>query len=206
MRSVKFPTLWGGVNISVDIKRKDRIVLTTIEIIHELGFQGLTTKEISRREQFSEGSLYKHFRSKDEIILAALDYCSKFDEDIKQTIVLKKLKSKESIRYLITRYAEYYEKYPAMTAILNSYEILRNEAGIAHKIVEIFEFDFDLMMNIIEEGIKNGEFKSDIDSNDFSDVILGFRIAITLRWRMRQYNFNLKDKLLATLNMVLKAY
>ncbi len=192
--------------MSLYIKRKERIILTTIEIINELGFQGLTTKEICRRQQFSEGSLYKHFKSKDEIILGVLDYYFKFDEDIKQTMVLKKLSSKESIKFFVTRLAEFYENYPAMTAIFNSYECLRNEIGVAHKIIEIFESRTELIKHLVEEGIKTGEFKSDINSENLSDSILGFCREITLKWRMREYNFKLKERLLSTIDMVLKVY
>jgi Transcriptional regulator len=46
------------------IKRKDRIILTCIEIISDLGFQGLSTKEITQRQNISDGTLYKHFKRK----------------------------------------------------------------------------------------------------------------------------------------------
>lgn len=196
----------GGDNMNRYIKRKDSIILTTIEIIDEMGFQNLTTKEICRRQEFVEGSLYKHFKSKDEIILGVLDYYIKFDEEIGQTIEMKKFSSKESILYYITCFAEYYENYPAMTAILNTCEVLRNEVGVAHKVVEIYNFRTKLMVNFIEEGIKTGQFNSNIDSENLSDIILGSFSAIILKWRMRQFNFNLKERLLSTLDMILKAY
>jgi len=186
--------------------RKERIILTTIEIIDELGFQGLTTKEICRRQEFSEGSLYKHFRSKNDIILGVLDYYSKWDNDVKQTIEMQKFSSRESIIYCVTRWAEYYEDYPAMTAIVNSYETLRNEAGVAQKAKEIFESRSGVILHLVEEGINNGEFWSDIDGMNLSNIIWGSCIATTLEWRMEQRSFKLKERLLSTLDVILKAY
>lgn len=188
------------------IKRKDRIIITAIEIINDMGFQGLTTKEICRRQEFTEGSLYRHFRSKNDIILAVLDYYSKFDKDIRETIETKGFSSKEGIKYFIEMLAEYYENYPDMTAILNTFETLRHEAGIAKKVVEIFEFRSESIIKIIEKGIQAGEFQSSIDYENLSDIILGFCSEISLKWRIRQYNFNLKERLLSTLDMVLKVY
>lgn len=168
------PALIGGAaNINIYLNRKDGIILSTIELIDELGFQGLTIKKICQRQEFSEGSLYKHFRSKDEIILGGWDYYSKFDEDIKQTIDANTFSSKESITYFIARLAEYYGNYPAMTAILNSYEIFRNEVGVSCKIIQMFEFRYRLVRTLIEEGIKAGELPSNIDSENLSDIILG---------------------------------
>lgn len=188
------------------IKRKDSIILTTIEIIDELGFQNLTTKEICKRQEFVEGSLYRHFKSKDEILIGVLNYYIKYDKEIKQTIEMKSFTSKEAIYYYITRFAEFYENYPAMTAILNSYEVLRNEEGVAHKITEIYEFHTMLMVNLIEQGIRSGQFLPTTDSESLSDIIIGTYSAITLRWRMQKFNFNLKERLLKTIDMILKAY
>ena len=188
------------------MRRKDRIILTTIEIIDQLGFQGLTTKEICRRQEFSEGSLYKHFRSKDEIILGVLDYYTKYDDEVKQTIEMQKFSSRESITYCVTRFADYFGSCPAMTAIVNSYETLRNQAGVAYKAKEIFESRTNIILHLVEEGIKNGEFRSDIDSASLSNIIWGSCIAITLEWRMKQHSFKLKERVLSTLDMILKAY
>jgi AcrR family transcriptional regulator len=187
------------------MKRKEKIILTTIEILDELGFQGLSTKEICKRQGVSEGTLYKHFRSKDEVIIGVLEYYSKFDADIKETIEIKNLTAKEGITYIITCFAEYYESYPAMTAILNSHEVFRHEAGVAHKIIEIFESRTNYITNLIEKGIKSGEIKSDVDSDSLSDIILGSCTAITLKWRMRNCSFPLKEKILTAHDHIMKS-
>lgn len=93
-----------------------------------------------------------------------------------------------------------------MTAIQSSYKVFRNEAGITHKVVEIFEVRTQLMVNFIEEGIKTGQFGVNIDSENLSDIILGTNSAIILKWRMRQYSFKLKERLVQTLDMILKEY
>ncbi len=188
------------------INRKESIILSAIDIIDNLGFQGLSIKEISVREGIAEGTLYKHFRSKDEVVLAVLDYYSKFDEDIKQTIELKELSCADSIRFFISRFAEYYQNYPEMTAIYNSFEVFRNEANLAAKISEIFEYRSAILINIVKEGVYSGEFNLNTDCENLSDIILGSCREITLKWRMRKYNFDLKERLLSTLDMILNAY
>ncbi len=195
--------IWGA-DVNLYIKRKEGIILTAIEIIDELGFQGLSTKEIAKRQKIAEGTLYKHFRSKDGIILAVLDYYTMFDVDIKQTIEMKRFSAKDSITYFITRFAEYYESYPAMTSILQSYEVLKNEAGIAHRIIEIFEARSSFITDIIKKGIDCGEITPDIDSESYSDIILGTFIAISLKWRMRKYNFPLKERILTAHNYIME--
>ena len=86
--------------------RKDRIILTAIEIINELGIQGLSTREIARRQEISEGTLFRHYKSKNDIILAVLDDFSKYDADIFHSVELKKLKPQRST-YLFCRFFYY---------------------------------------------------------------------------------------------------
>lgn len=186
------------------IKRKDRIILTAIEIIDELGFQGLSTKEISKRQQVSEATLYKYYKSKNEIILNLLESYSKFDLDIKQTIELNHLSCKESIAFLMTKYAEYYENYPAMTAILSSYEYLQHEKELAEKVIRIFESRVTFIKLLIDEALKKGEFQTQMDSEALVDVIIGACHAVVLKWRIRNYNFSLKERIKAILQIILE--
>ncbi len=189
------------------LKRKERIILTAIEIMDELGFQGLSTKEICKRQGVSEGALYKHFKSKDDVILGVLEFYSKFDDDIKETVALKELSGKDSILYFIERYAEYYESYPAITAIINSQEVLKQESGeIKNKIIEIFKFRTNFIIEQIEKGKKAGQIYSVLDSTLLSDVVLGTMNNIILRWRLADNNFPLKENITMTLNFILKSF
>jgi AcrR family transcriptional regulator len=74
------------------LHRKDRLILTTIDIIDELGIQSLSTREIAKREGVSEATLFRHFKSKNDLLAAVLEYYSKFDDDIYQTTGINKLK------------------------------------------------------------------------------------------------------------------
>lgn len=186
------------------IKRKERIILTAIDIISDLGFQGFTTKEICRRQEIADGTLYKHFRSKNEIILGVLDHYSKFDESIKDTIELNKLSAKESINFFLEMQSQYYENYPAITAISNLYETLQHEANISEKAKEIFQTRSKIIMYYIEKGKRNGEIKFEIDSEGLADMILGTIREIILKWRMSKFNFPLKERVMLNLDMILK--
>jgi AcrR family transcriptional regulator len=186
------------------IKRKEHIILTAIEIISDLGFHGLSTKEISGREGISDGTLYKHFKNKNEIILGVLDYYSKYDDVIKETIDIKNLSSKASIIFFMEMLTECYENYPAITAITSIYETLAHEPVVANKITDIYEERIKFIVKYIERGIDNKEFSSNIDSESLTNLILGVNREIILKWRLNNYNFPLKEKVMSTIDMLFK--
>ena len=51
---------------------RDRILDAAAEVVLQLGLARATTKEIARASGFSEATLYKHFRDKNELVLAVL--------------------------------------------------------------------------------------------------------------------------------------
>lgn len=111
----------------------------------------------------------------------------------KESIILS-----SSIKCYVARFGGYYENYPAMTASYNSYEVFRNEENLVRKINDIFKYLFSLIMQLLEEGVKSGELSSTIDCKNLSDIILGTCREITLKWRIRNYNFKLKERLTST--------
>lgn len=186
------------------IKRKERIILTVIEIINELGFQGLSTKEITKRQDISDGTLYKHFKSKNEIIIATLEYYSKFDDCIKETIEINKFSPKESITFFFKMLAEYYENYPAITALTTLRESLQHEIDIAKINKQIFENRSKFMIHYLEKGKESREFKSDIDSELLTEILLGSFREIILKWRINNFNFPLKERIMLSVETILK--
>ncbi|EHQ89992.1 TetR/AcrR family transcriptional regulator [Desulfosporosinus youngiae] len=193
-------------NNGYGLHRKDRLVITTIEIIDQLGIQGLSTREIARRQGVSEATLFRHFKSKNQLLLVVLEDFSKFDIDIYQSIKLKELRPKESITYLIRAYAEYYESYPAITSIMQVFDVLRHESELTDRVKSILNDRSSFMKQLIEEAQKAGEISPDMDSKNLADVIWGLCREICLTWRLNGQSYSLKERTLSTLEMVLKAF
>lgn len=188
------------------LHRRDDIVLKAIEIIDEKGLQGLSTREIARRVGISEGTIFKHYRSKNDIILAVLDSFAMFDNDIIQTIELRKMPARKAISYFIGAYAEYFENYPALTAISESYNELSKNSALTFKTQEIFYHRFYAVRNMIEQAQEGGVIRADISCEELSDVIIGLFRIICLRWSFSGRKFSLKEHTLKTLNMLLDEF
>jgi len=188
------------------LHRKESVVLTAIEIIDELGFQGLSTREIAKRQEISEGTLFRHFKTKNDIILEVLDFFSKYDADIFKTVELKKLGAKEAITFIVDSYVAYYENYPAITAMTQIYEVLFREPAFAAKINGIKSGRLSFFQQLIKAGQVSGEIRPDIDAEALADVIDGTCTAICLRWRMCSCGFPLREKTLAALKMIIVAF
>lgn len=186
------------------ISRKDNIILTAIEIVDELGLQGLTIREIAGRENVTEAAIYRHFKSKEEIILGVLEKYSYFDLMIKNTIVDQNYKAKEAILFFIKSYVEYYENYPAITAILFAVEAFRSETYALQRMKEILDERLSFLEQIIEDGKIQGELNNELPAENLAYLIYGMVVFMTQMWRTENYGFSLKDKTMSTLSAILK--
>lgn len=188
------------------LHRREAIVITSVDVINEFGIHGLSTREVARRQGISEGTIFKHFQTKNELILAILEHYSQFDADLAESINLKKLTPTKAIYYLINALAEYYQNYPQITVISQAYDVLSSEPELKAKVKEIFLYRVNLIQELIAEAQKCGEISQGADSEKLSNIILGSFNSICLRWRLCGYSFQLKEYSLSILKMILAAF
>ncbi len=187
------------------LHRKESLIITAIDIIDDMGIQGLSTREIAKREGVSEATLFRHYSNKKELLKAVLDYFCKFDYDIFQSARLMKLKPCDSIRFFVKLSVEYYENYPAITSIMQVFEAIRYDTELEDKIKEIMNNRIGFMKQLIEEAKEEGELSKSINSEDLADLISGLCREICLKWRINGRNFSLKERTMETLDMVLNS-
>lgn len=188
------------------LPRKDAIILTAIEIIDELGLQALSTKELAARQDIAESALYRHFKSKDAIIVAMLEYFAKFDRAIINSARKMDVSAKERIIYCVNGFVEYYENFPAITALLFFYEMLRRyNKQIQEQVEGIFQDRFAAIVEFVAAGQKQDELSTAYTPDEYADIILGASRETILRWRIGGYSFALKDKVLSVLTRWLTA-
>ncbi|HEX9059037.1 MAG TPA: TetR/AcrR family transcriptional regulator [Clostridia bacterium] len=188
------------------LHRRESLILTAIDIINELGIQGLSIREVAKRQGISAASLFGHFKSKNELIHAVLDHFTLYDNVIMQSIELKSLHSKKAIVYYIDSFYTYYENYPAITAILLAYDTLRCEPDFSERMKDILLLRSSSLIKMITEAQNTGEIRSDIGAESIADMILGSCAVICLKWRTEKYKFPLKSRVLNTLDAILDSF
>lgn len=186
--------------------RRESIIMSAIEIIDELGINELSLREIGNRQGISDSALYKHFSNKEELILAVLDYYSRFDTSIMQTIEESNLKSKEAIIFFIKCITEIYENQPSIVSLAHGFEVLKSEDAPGNKAKEIFIKRSDFLNETIKKGQMDGSITSDINSEDLADFILGYIRNLLLKWSIFKYKFPLKERALSGVTDILNKF
>jgi len=184
------------------LKRKEKIIITAIDLLDEAGINGLTTKEIARRQNITEPAIYKQFSSKKDIVMAILDRCASFDELIKNTIIDNKIVGKQGIIYFASAYAEYYQNYPQITTAMFSFDMFRYDVDLLAKMNHVINARTKIIFNLVGEGIGNQEFPVDVDQQALTDALFGVIWSTTFIWQMGGCCFDLKDRIIKAVKVI----
>ena len=185
------------------LKRKEKIIITAIDLFDEAGINGLTTKEIARRQNITEPAIYKQFSSKKDIVIAILDRCASFDELIKNTIIDNNFVGKEGILYFARVYAEYYQNYPQITTAMFSFDMFRYDVDLLEKMNHIVNERSKVIFDLITKGIDSQEFAVDVDKRALTDALFGVMWSTTFIWQMGGCIFDLKERILNAIKLIL---
>ncbi len=188
------------------ICKKESIIFTTIDLINELGIQAVSTREIAKRQGISQSAIFQYFPKKNDLILAVLEQFSQYDNDIFSTAKLKNKQNGEAIRFYIESYLLYYENYPAITSIMQAFDIFRNTPILGEKVKKIFNDRIEFLRVILVQSRDEGFLDKNVDCSILADIIFCTCRGICFRWRLYNYNFSLRDKCFKEVDMLLNIY
>ena len=186
--------------------RKEKIVLSAIDLINEFGIHNLSTKEIARRLGISESTIFKEFPKKNDLVLAVLNQFSLYDNDIFSTAISSIENPKEAILFYIDSYMIYYENYPAITALEPAYDLLRGNVELESAAKRILLTRQGFVRQLIEAAQSAGIIRDDIDSEVIADLFAANWKGICLKWRIKEFNFSLRREIENTTKLLLDVF
>ncbi|MDC7217404.1 MAG: TetR/AcrR family transcriptional regulator [Spirochaetales bacterium] len=163
------------------MKTKDIILATAKEMISEVGFHKATTANLAKMANISEGTIYRHFESKEDILLHILDA---LEENFSYYIeaVRQKLDRDEcSIEEIMNEYFSFVEDNEIdMKIMLSTYGLLDS----SKRLMAVFLKNLELILeDCIKLGIKKGTVR-DVAVEENATVVMTIIFGLT---RMQLY-------------------
>jgi len=189
-------------------KRQEEIINTAIKLIGEGGIQALTIKNLSAEIGIAESALYRHFKSKTEVLNALLDFLGSFIISHYEKVKTLEVSSFEKIETMISGQLKLFAENPPYAFVILSDGLYKNETVLYIKIFKIMERAKSIFINIIDEGKISGEIRKDVPSEQLAFIILGsIRLTVT-QWSLSGFSFDLRKRgniLIKTLETLIKS-
>lgn len=163
-------------------KRRLQILDAAERIFSRKGFDKARMDDIVQEAGLSKGSLYWYFKSKDELIRALLDRV--FISEVREAEALAEQpgSSEDKLKAFIEIAVREYRHFEKILPL--SYEFVALAArskAVRGVIVGYFRHYLDLMAQIIQEGIDDGEFRP-VEANLAASSLISMYEGLAMLW------------------------
>ncbi|MFN5416678.1 MAG: TetR/AcrR family transcriptional regulator [Flavobacteriia bacterium] len=171
--------------------RQLEIIDATGKILTNSGVSGLTIKNLAKEMKFSESAIYRHFTSKEEIIVALLDYLAINMDNRYTNSILATQTPEEKFTTLFQNQFSFFKEHPHFVVAVFSDGLMEESQRINETILKIMSVKMKHLMPIIVEGQHKKIFTNAITSDELMHIVMGtFRLQM-FKWKVANFQFDI---------------
>jgi AcrR family transcriptional regulator len=187
--------------------RQLEIIEAAGKILTAAGVGGLTIKNLAKEMNFSESAIYRHFASKQDIILAMLEYLAKNMDSRYDLAISADQSVEEKFVNLFTSQITFFKSNPYFVVAVFSDGLMEESKKVNDTIHKIMSVKMKHLKPIIIEGQKNQIFTDSIAADELLSVVMGSFRLFMFKWRIAEFKYDLEKpgkNLIKTLLTLLK--
>lgn len=174
--------------MSRPIEKRQHVMEAALQLFVERGIEGTTTREIALLAKAGEGTMFRHFESKEKLAWHL------FNENL--TAFMAKLEdaaskepgTKGKLRSMVKNCYELYESDPTLCSFL-----LLTEHSAARRMAADYRTPIALLVEVIEQGQKKGEVLP-MDPQLAAAMVFGAVLRVPLFKRYKRVSGDLREK------------
>lgn len=173
-------------NMTTNIsERQFEIIEAAGLILTTSGVGGLTIKNLAKEMKFSESAIYRHFTSKEEIIVALLEYLANtMDERFSR---LPATEPAERFVQMFNEQFKFFKKHPHFVVAVFSDGLMEESKRINETIAKIMAVKIKHLKPLITQGQQKGIFTNSLSTEDLVHIVMGaFRLQM-FKWRISNF-------------------
>jgi AcrR family transcriptional regulator len=173
--------------------RREQIIKASRKLIMRYGSEHVTVRRIAGEIGISEGALYRHFRSKKEILLFLI-------RDIEENLVshLQKGSPAQNIlgtlENILGNHLSSIGQRKGMSFLVIAEIISLGDKELNKRVLEVLRKYISNIKNLLLEGMRIGEIREDIDPEMVATSFFGTMQGLVTIWAVSNYDFSLEEK------------
>lgn len=186
-------------------ERQVEIIEAATKRIDNHGIQELTIKNLASDIFLSEAALYRHFKSKNDILVALLRYSIL---EMRQRIEVirsnDELNPIEKIVGVFNSQLESFVAKPAIVSVIFSEGIFQFNKELSGILKEMMDMMHAYISQLVEQGQEQNRIRKAIGSETQTTIIMGSMRFTVLKWKISGHQADLVKEGNAVLNGILK--
>ena len=171
--------------------RQLQIIDTAARIITEKGVNALTTKYISSRIGFSESALYRHFSSKESIIVSMLQHLAEIMEERFSQVQYSDDDPSNNLREFFSDQFKFFTEHKQYVVAVFSDDIFQKSEAVKEAIDQVMETKRKSLLPIITTGKQKMVFTNEVSSQDLMNIIMGAIRLQMYKWKNSGFEYDI---------------
>ena len=166
-------------------ERQFEIIEAAGTILTTSGVGGLTIKNLAKEMKFSESAIYRHFTSKEEIIVALLEYlANSIDERFS---AMSATDPAEKFVQMFHEQFRFFKKHPHFVVAVFSDGLMEESKRINETFAKIMVVKMKHLKPVILKGQQKKIFTNAVSTEDLMHIVMGaFRLQM-FKWRISNF-------------------
>ena len=188
---------------STEVRRR-QIADAARALTVKYGSEHITVRRIAKEIGVSEGALYRHFKSKRDILSFMIE---RIEEDL--TGDLKRVNGShntplEILEALLRNHVSAIEQRRGTSFQVIAEIISLGDKKLNRQVSAVLDSYTSRIREILEDGIQSGELRKDIDPETTATLIAATLQGLVNKWALANYSYNLEQEYLSVWGMLLR--
>ncbi|MCX8471146.1 MAG: TetR/AcrR family transcriptional regulator [Chitinophagaceae bacterium] len=187
--------------------RQLEIIEAAGKLLSHDGIASLTTKNLAKEMGFSESAIYRHFKGKEDIIVALLNYLAiNMDERLTATIN-KDVSPLDNFTAIFKNQFNFFKKNKHFIIVTFSEGLLEHSAEINDAMQHVITIKIKHLLAIFKQAQQQNLFTDKVKPEDLIHIVMGSFRLLMFKWRMDNFKFDIVkkgDQLIHTILLLIK--
>ncbi len=173
--------------------RQEQIKKAVLDIIFKDGLNQLSTRNLANRVGITEGAIFRHFKSKRDIMLGIM-------QDVKtdligemRKIALSAEESENKLFAFLCWHVKYLIDNKGITILLFSEAAHMNDKELKNNLHEILAEQKSLFSKIIRDGMAEGLWNKKLAVDDIATIYMGIPITLNIEMILNKDQFEIHN-------------
>ncbi len=174
--------------------RRQQIVIAARGLIVKYGSEHVTVRRIAREIGVSEGAIYRHFKSKKDILSLLVDEIENALLSDIGVIPKDSPFTPETLERMMTNHMSRVVQKRGVSFQVIAEIISLGDKRLNKKVYDVINRYTYRIRDILSEGVKVGVVRPDADLEAMANLFFGMTQGIVNTWALSDYSFDLKEK------------
>jgi AcrR family transcriptional regulator len=170
--------------------RQRQIVDAALDIVAERGPEAVTVKGIAERVGFSDAAVYRHFRSKSQILGLVVDLFADGSRRSLEEIQACPCPAMEKLRLFFLDRCRVFAADRVTATVMFAEGLFQSDPGMAERIHQVLQEHRALLLQTIRDGQRRGTIRP-LNAEHLFTTVMGALRLLVLQWRVGGGAFDL---------------